>query len=544
MSCGGTPYIGSKISLISKAKIRYEGYLYTIDTEESTVTLAKVKSFGTEDRSAPNRVPERNEIYEYIVFRGSDIDDLHVAECPKGSRSQVAEDPAIVQTGNTQPSMYQQQMQMRLGTPMAPQSYGPFGGIPPYGYPMGFRPQGNMPLSSVIGQSGIPDRSQRSSSFDQFRRSPSPPSAGVVGHRYHNKEKAERNRSPEGDRNVSRHSESQRSYDSQPGSAKPQREQRSNQRQKDGDYERTSEKNSSRKLSRDNDQQRHSHRDSEDTKEHGKAKDKDPPKEKSKESSRGPKKQYDGKESQGSKGEVSKNRSEGREKGGHRKTENESQKKDVANKDVESNRDSKKEANKDSTREGYDGGRGHHRPRGRGRPRGHGSNSKARFDKDFDFERANAKFNKEEVEKELLSALKKKASLKDDDDVIVEKDCQDDSHDEFADGEMNGEDVYYDKSKSFFDQISCDAGGPKSEGFSKRKERALNVQTFGFVPHNYRGRPYRGRGGRGSRGRGYGRGGQSGRTGRGGNRTWVDYDFDFEAAGIRQGNSSSKSGGS
>ena len=48
--------------------------------------------------------------------------------------------------------------------------------------------------------------------------------------------------------------------------------------------------------------------------------------------------------------------------------------------------------------------------------------------------------------------------------MIVEKDCQDDSHDEFGDGEINGEDVYYDKSKSFFDQISCDAGGPKSEG--------------------------------------------------------------------------------
>ena len=61
-----------------------------------------MKSFGTEERDAPNKVPERNEIYEYIVFRGSDIDDLNVAEAPKNSRptqGQVAQDPAIVQVG-------------------------------------------------------------------------------------------------------------------------------------------------------------------------------------------------------------------------------------------------------------------------------------------------------------------------------------------------------------------------------------------------------------------------------------------------------------
>lgn len=104
------PYLGAKLSLISGSYIRYEGTLYTIDPREATVALQNVRCFGTESRvTDPSRiVAATDDLYDFIIFRGKDIIDLHVCEQPAAALfpalPKPPQDPAILSSSVPLPS--------------------------------------------------------------------------------------------------------------------------------------------------------------------------------------------------------------------------------------------------------------------------------------------------------------------------------------------------------------------------------------------------------------------------------------------------------
>ncbi|GMR30084.1 hypothetical protein PMAYCL1PPCAC_00279, partial [Pristionchus mayeri] len=112
-----TPYIGNKISLISKLDIRYEGILYSVSPTESIIALVKVRSLGTEDRPISNPVPTRDDVCEHIIFKASDIKDLMVFETPESQTlGGLPHDPAIVSVSN-RPEPAQSATSSRPNTP-------------------------------------------------------------------------------------------------------------------------------------------------------------------------------------------------------------------------------------------------------------------------------------------------------------------------------------------------------------------------------------------------------------------------------------------
>eukprot|EP00756_Hemistasia_phaeocysticola_P022242 Hpha_TRINITY_DN15821_c2_g2::TRINITY_DN15821_c2_g2_i1::g.188575::m.188575 len=63
--------------ITESAKIRYVGTLSEINKDKNTISLVNVTIYGTEDRPAPQFVPQSHTTYREITFRGNDIAQLN-----------------------------------------------------------------------------------------------------------------------------------------------------------------------------------------------------------------------------------------------------------------------------------------------------------------------------------------------------------------------------------------------------------------------------------------------------------------------------------
>lgn len=396
------PELGSKISLISKADIRYEGRLFTVDPIECTIALASVRSYGTEDRETQYPIHPQNQVYEYILFRGSDIKDIRVINSVP-----VPNDPAIMQMHlppTQQPfsnGQYAGNMAHNMGTPMAGQSFGNL-----------YTPmQTSFTGQNLAPGAGSMNKSKQSSSLHEM----------ISG----------------GSRSTTPTSRKSPAHDVGTQSNQSRNDQTGN--------------NSARDNSR-----------------------------------RGPR-----------------NKSQQRERKDSTKNDQVEQKTPQRNLQFHGN-----------NQRNWSNNRGNNNNQMRGnRPRGRGNNqqaftqnlqnnkgrAKTKFRNDYDFEEANKEFENMCLKSDNVKVGDEANALQV---VNGEADKKDDSGNETGAGEHEVEEEYpgsgYDKTKSFFDNISCEAATDRTKGKQHKdwhQERKINSETFG--PSARRGGffNYRGRGG-------------------------------------------------
>lgn len=480
------PELGSKISLISKADIRYEGRLFTVDPQECTIALANVRSFGTEDRETQYPVAPQSQVYDYILFRGSDIKDIRVLN----NVPSLPNDPAIMQMS----------VPPTLGASSAPGQFAGQYNHPVVGqapYPQ-YHPMAGFP-GSVHAQLNKTSELTPQASVElvpQSQPTTAPIGSGVAHHANQVKDQgsmldligggSQQSASRSGTPAVGAHRKSPTADQStQVGS-----------------------------VASGSSQQRESRRGSN-------------------QGAAGPAPKTGGGAGSG----AARNRPNSRNRtrypsGGaapHHSHHNQQQPQQQQNTGTHSTHGQPQQGQQthhqqhnnqgQSTHSGYirqdnftsvfhtnqayrGGWRG--RPRGRGRGFVPRNKNTLKFDKDYDFEQANTEF--EELRSQLAKTKISDGDVKvEESEVIIitqgEVDKKDDSGNETGAGEPEVDDEQngftgYDKNKSFFDNISCEAV-ERSKGRSQRTdwrtERKLNSETFGVA--SARRGAWRGRGG-------------------------------------------------